>query len=217
MSQELWEIVQRGELEEAELQLALQCAPLIAGLKVSNLLNIRKDLFSRMKEIVKDSHLSWFLLLENEEKVTVLLYHRRSLETYLAQGKVREQLRKAGYRSLTLRDILSGFRERYRRYMHSQCGDDRYTKDREEFPHEMGLLLGYPVEDVEGFVKNKGNNFLCTGYWKVYENQDRKQKLFERFEHAKENLIWLLSYGMSMGDIIDICCKRGQQVAHMND
>ena len=25
----------------------------------------------------------------------------------------------------------------------------------EEFPHEIGLFLGYPVEDVVGFMENK--------------------------------------------------------------
>ena len=25
------------------------------------------------------------------------------------------------------------------------------------FPHEIGAFLGYPIEDVEGFIKNEGN------------------------------------------------------------
>ena len=38
MSTEILEIVQQMDLHNAETQLALQCAPLIAGVKISNLL-----------------------------------------------------------------------------------------------------------------------------------------------------------------------------------
>ena len=37
---ETWEIMQNADLDEIELQLAFQCAPLITGLKVSNLFQI---------------------------------------------------------------------------------------------------------------------------------------------------------------------------------
>lgn len=69
----------------------------------------------------------------------------------------------------------------------------------------MGILLGYPIEDVIGFMENKGHNCLFTGYWKVYHDQAAKRKLFERFEYAKESLIQLLHYGMSMSEIMEIC------------
>ena len=52
-------------------------------------------------------------------------------------------------------------------------------------------FLGYPVEDVRGFIEHQGRDYLCTGYWKVYENLEQKQQLFQRFEYAKENLVLL--------------------------
>ena len=57
------------------------------------------------------------------------------------------------------------------------------------FPHELGLLLGYPLDDVEGFIKNDGKNCLYTGYWKVYANVPAKRNLFRRFECAREELM----------------------------
>jgi hypothetical protein len=80
-----------------------------------------------------------------------------------------------------------------------------------EFPHEMGLLLGYPVEDVIGFVDNKGKDSLYTGYWKVYGNKDKKLRLFDSFESAKERLIKLLSCGVSMIDIIHTGCMQTER------
>lgn len=195
MSYEIWEVIQRKVADGIELQLALQCAPLIAGLKPSNLLKIRKEDFFAMKEIVRNSHISWYLLVESGDKVILLLYDRKSLESYLSQKCVRKMLREAGYQSFSFEGILREFQVRYQKYMET----------REEFPHEMGLLLGYPVEDVDGFMKHKGEDALCSGYWKVYKDEDRKRKLFEKFEKAKETLIQLLSCGISMGDIVAIC------------
>lgn len=31
----------------------------------------------------------------------------------------------------------------------------------EEFPHEIGLFLGYPPEDVSGFIENKAGKCKC--------------------------------------------------------
>ena len=47
---ETWEIMQNADLDEIELQLAFQCAPLITGLKVSNLFQI---------DIIKDYVKYW--------------------------------------------------------------------------------------------------------------------------------------------------------------
>ena len=197
MSQETWEIVQDKSIDGMELQLALQCAPLIAGLKISNLLNISREDFRKLKEIIKDSHISWCLWMETEYKMTILLYHRQSLEDYIRQERVRGLLRELGYRSFNVEDILEEFRMRYEQYMREESG----------FPHEMGLLLGYPAEDVEGFMRNKGANFLYTGYWKVYEDKERKLKLFERVERATESMVQLLSAGIGMEEIIRSCCN----------
>lgn len=195
MSREIWEIVQKMETEDIELQLALQCAPLITGLKTSNLLNIQREGYQRVKELVKDSHISFYPLLVSGQKVTILLYNARSLEAYFWQEKVVKLLHSMGYEGTSLEEVLPVFRARYQNYM----------QEKKEFPHELGLLLGYPVEDVEGFIKHEGRNSLCTGYWKVYEDQAAKKKIFEQFEYAKENLIQLLSYGISMAEIIAVC------------
>lgn len=54
-----------------------------------------------------------------------------------------------------------------------------------EFPHEIGLFLGYPLADVKGFVENKGKNSRCTGCWKVYCNEFEAKKTFARFEKCR--------------------------------
>lgn len=194
MSQEVFELVQGMDLKSVETQIALQCAPLISGLKMSNLLIVSAEDETLVRMILRKSGISFYRLLKSGEKVTFLLFRREWLEAYLQQKEVRAVFVAEGYQDYILGNVFRTFQERYKRYMN---GGDR-------FPHEMGLLLGYPVEDVQGFMENEGKNFLYSGYWKVYADVQEKIKLFQKFETAKETVIQLLSYGVGIRDIIDI-------------
>lgn len=193
MSRKLLEIVKGMDLKDIETQLALQCAPLITDLKISNLLIVQNDNVGKVLKILSNTDISHFILLVTEEKTTILLYRKYPLELYLSQKKIRKFFIHIGYQDFILEDLLSVFQMRYIDYMAGI----------KEFPHEMGLLLGYPLEDVEGFIKNEGKNYLYTGYWKVYDNLAEKVSLFRKFELAKESLIQMVSFGISIVDIID--------------
>ena len=203
MSQEVFEIVQRMDLKNVENQLALQCAPLIAGLKPSNLLIISKSSLYQVRQILKNSGISYTVLLVSGQRITILLYNRKELESYLAKTEVQQLFATMGYQKFSLEEILPVFQERYEYHMEKNSA----------FPHEMGLLLGYPVEDVEGFILNQGKNCLHIGYWKVYGNLAEKLQLFRKFELAKETLIQLVSNGVSMTDIIEIYSEDKLQKA----
>lgn len=194
MSQEVFEIIQNMDIKDIQTQLALQCAPLIAGLKVSNLLNISKSKLKQIREILKGTILSYRVLGTKGKKVTILLYNQKELDAYLADGMVQDMFASLGYPAVVLDEILPIFSARYQHYM----------ENNQNFPHEMGLLLGYPVEDVEGFIRNGGKNYLHIGYWKVYANLSEKLQLFSRFERAKETIIQMISNGVLMADVISI-------------
>lgn len=52
------------------------------------------------------------------------------------------------------------------------------------FPHEIGVFLGYNLEDVRGFIDNNGKDCKACGLWKVYCNEGEKEKLFEKFNRC---------------------------------
>lgn len=54
------------------------------------------------------------------------------------------------------------------------------------FPHEMGFFLGYPYEDVLGFIKHQGRDYLVVGPWKVYAHVNRALKTFEQYRECTE-------------------------------
>ena len=53
-----------------------------------------------------------------------------------------------------------------------------------EFPHEIGVFLGYPLEDVVGFIRNRGRNYTCCGYWKAYGDPEAAQKRFDQYRRC---------------------------------
>lgn len=193
MSQEVLEIVKGMDFKQIETQLALQCAPLIAGLKTSNLLIIPKENVPKVKRILNRTILSYFILYVGQEKTILLVYDASSLGEYLGRKKVKNLLLQWGYEENGMRAWLYLLRERY----------TKYVEERANFPHEMGVFLGYPVEDVVGFIENSGKNSLYSGYWKVYEDVSEKIKLFQKFDMAKENLIQFLANGMTILDAIN--------------
>ena len=71
MSGEIWEIMRKLRGDEIELQIAFQCAPLITGLKESNLLNIEKQDYQRMKDIFKESELTIYPLGIHAGKIKI--------------------------------------------------------------------------------------------------------------------------------------------------
>ena len=64
------------------------------------------------------------------------------------------------------------------------------------FPHEVGFFLGYPYEDVMGFIEHKGRDFLCCGCWK-----DRAKACFERYRRCTQAYEALLEMGASISDL----------------
>lgn len=51
-------------------------------------------------------------------------------------------------------------------------------------PARDRLFLGYPPEDVRGFIENETRNYKFTGYWKVYGDEERSRALFDKFERC---------------------------------
>lgn len=185
-------LLKNMDKKDVELQLALQCAPVITGIKVSNLFIIDKNKVDEVYNIIDETDISAYFLYEDAAKANILLYRKNELQQYLFQKENRQFVRKLGYDSVYIDELLPEFAIRFSMYQTTQ----------EDFPHEMGILLGYPVEDVEGFIINNGKNELYTGYWKVYDNLTEKLILFNYYEAAREHFICLVAKGMDMHTIL---------------
>ncbi len=74
-----------------------------------------------------------------------------------------------------------------------------------EFPHEIGLFLGYPPKDIEGFICNKGENCSLCRYWKVYCDKEESLIKFAKYDKCKEVYKRLWQEGL---DIMSLTVKK---------
>ncbi len=58
----------------------------------------------------------------------------------------------------------------------------RRLSESKEFPHEIGLFLGYPPEDVNDFIENRAEGYKIVGSWKVYGDEEKAQRIFDKYE-----------------------------------
>lgn len=160
-------------------QVATQCAPVLKGIKVSNLITVPPGTWNRIRLYLGKSRVICVSLYADSDKEILFLYRDEMLAQLLQQGKVWRFLQQYGYQTSLISDTLTRLRRRYQRY--ASLGD--------EFPHELGVLLEYPVEDVEGFINNRGQNSLMARYWKVYHDQVYAERMFRLYDEAREKAL----------------------------
>ena len=116
-------------------------------------------------------------------RYTVYVYLPSSLNYLMTNKDIQSFLKQYDYPD---HDILSHLEKRL---------------EMSQYPHEIGLFLGYPLADVWGFVHHK--KCQCCGYWKVYENKREKESLFKQFDCCKKEFILLYEQGYSLSQILN--------------
>lgn len=186
-------MVEHRNQKALETRIAYQCAPVLTGIKISNILIISNYDRDKVIRLFHNTVISYHILYQSQEKSYFMLYRKSELITYLKECDVQEAMTEFGYYDYALTNILKEFSKRYSNYMLSK----------NTFPHEMGLILGYPVHDVIGFMNHQGKNFLYIGYWKVYEDLSNALVVFEMYHKAKEIVLQMLANGFSVLCILD--------------
>ena len=118
------------------------------------------------------------------KRALIYVYRKQKLESDLANAGVEELLKWCGYQSSGLEDCLECLKKR--------------VAESENFPHEVGVFLGYPLKDVVGFIEHKGQNYKCYGLWKVYDNENETAKLFRKFKKCTEIYLRVFESGRSI-------------------
>ena len=190
-------MVLQNNTEWLNEQIAMQCAPLLAGLKPSNLLIIPMGMEAVLRHSLRGTRIAMYLLSEYDGKQVFLLYKVNELIVYLTEQNVQRLLLDLGYEGGELYSLLQRVSKKY----------TAHKQEKEAFPHELGLLLGYPAVDVKGFMEQAGKNFLYSGYWKVYGNVRETVLLFKEFGRAKEYVVRLVKQGYSIAEIMAMYYK----------
>lgn len=176
--------LEQNQIEQHSLyfQAAFQCAPVFFGIKPSNLLILKKGQIQKIRNLMVKIGVHFYRLCQNEKREIWFVYWPETMRYLLGREDVKLFLEEQGYDSMDLIPILKKTGQRYRAYQEQGFG----------FPHELGILLGYPVADVRGFIVHNGQRYLCTGYWKVYENEENAKRVFSLYEEAKRRMMAFL-------------------------
>lgn len=158
--------------------LAAHCSPTLAGIKPASLVGCDRMQFPDLPQQLGAYQAAFArrgirfeILCACRGRFLVLVYHRAQLEQRLTEARVQRVLAKFGYPAgAPLTTLLDGLRRR--------------IAAQAEFPHEIGLFLGYPIEDVIGFIRYEGRGCKLCGYWKVYGDAQVASRLFDRFSRV---------------------------------
>ena len=162
------------------------CSPTLASIKTANLINIPCDniiepesSISALNSMFKNKGLELLILKKCKKTVLVYAYRKAKLQNDLNKENVFAFLKQYGYKSVDADNCIKTLKSR--------------LKESEQFPHEIGIFLGYPLGDVVGFIENTGKNSICSGCWKVYCNECEAVKTFAKYDKCKKiyQKLWL--------------------------
>ena len=150
------------------------CSPTLAGLKTANLFSCSVESSEALRKTIGELNQA---LSPKGIRVVSLRYRRGCALIYSYRPDCLERdlknecacrlLQKCGYSSTNPECCLSRLIDR--------------LASQEDFPHEIGLFLGYPPEDVAGFIEHGARDYKCSGKWKVYGDEERARKIFEKY------------------------------------
>lgn len=163
-----------------EAVLVEQCATTLAGMKPASLFRYQ----GTEKRQPREAAAHWARELEpygiilrvlkccpQTGACLIYLYRAGWLQAILEEPANRAFLTRQGYQTdQDCRDLLRQLSGRL-------CLE-------KEFPHEIGVFLGYPLEDVVGFIENRGRNYTCCGCWKAYGDPEAARRRFEQYRRC---------------------------------
>lgn len=152
-----------------------QCSPTLAGIKTANLFPCKFDdkqiLFDEIRSFNQKLVVRGIRIIPvcvEKNRALIYLYRPSKLKKDLSSETAKSLLKDYGYTSENAERCVTALVKRF--------------QGTGEFPHEIGLFLGYPPEDVKGFIENKADGFKCVGCWKVYGDAYSAKRCFESYK-----------------------------------
>lgn len=162
-----------------EEMIVKHCSPTLAGIKSGNMFTCTYQSKEEEMESIRQLNrrlvprgLRLLPLRFSDNRVLIYLYRPSSLKRDLTDDLAITLLKKEGYTECDPTSCIIKLISKLRKHS--------------DFPHEIGLFLGYPPEDVHGFVENKAGGYKYSGYWKVYGDEQAARRTFEKYRKCTE-------------------------------
>lgn len=170
-----------------ERKIVRHCAPTLAGVKPASLFTcpapyivIAEWLDACSCKLARRG-VSAEALARRDRTTLVLVCRTKLVERTLAHEQTARYLSSLGYELASCETCLACLRSRFAR----PYGEALAAST---FPHEIGLLLGYPFDDVMGFIEGTRQCVAC-GCWKAYGNAQEACERFELFRSCTRRLM----------------------------
>ncbi|MBP5242537.1 MAG: DUF3793 family protein [Clostridia bacterium] len=178
-------------MSEMEYALGAYCGITFAGIKTASLVRVKRselNCLGCLAKFFRRKGFGFVVLKMDKERALLYVYNVKKLKKVLLDKENKAFLTEQGYCYKDEREAIGQLKERL---------------EQEEFPHEIGIFLGYPLEDVKGFINHPCEGVQAVGCWKVYANAEEKQKLFERFRRCSASICCKMQGGKSLMEIFE--------------
>lgn len=176
-------------------KMIMNCAPTLAGIKTGSLYAIEKEESEGLTEKLgllnrkyASKGIRFVMFKRSSKRVLVYLYRPDMLRKDLSDPDTVSLLKSFGY---SMKNVENSIKELALRL-------DSY----ESFPHEIGVFLGYPPKDVIGFINDPHKGVRLSGFWKVYSDEDKTGKLFEKYRKCTEVYRNMLMMGRTLDRMV---------------
>ena len=123
-------------------------------------------------------------VLKIKGRSMIYVYQKEKLNKLCACKQIQNIFKQYDYNCTSLDTLILDLQKRLNDY---------------DFPHEIGLFLGYPMTDVLGFIE--GKEHLSVGYWKVYSHVKNCQHTFDKYHKCTHELCKRFNQGESVEQI----------------
>ncbi len=181
---------------ELEKCIAYHCGAAMCGIKASNLISCHldkyhnaQDTIASLQDRLSGSGISIQIVRKTAKSLLVMVYRHKVLSQTLQQQDVVKFLEQYGY------DKDSNC---------LQCIEHLAYRleEQEDFPHEIGVFLGYPLEDVVGFINRDASKY--SGMWQVYGDVEQAKARFLQFDRCSCGIMRRIAQGHSLDRIFNI-------------
>lgn len=170
-------------------------SPTLGGIKTGSLFKVNKsnqiDLEKEIKYynwLLNDLDLYLEIIYSCHKYDLIYIYKLRMLLEDFDNDETKDFLKSYGYECNHIDDYINNLKKRFN-LLHKT-------------PHEVGIFLGYPLNDVKSFIKYKGRNFKISGCWKVYGDVKSCSKKFQDFKQYKNKFTYLYENNHTLKSLI---------------
>ena len=153
-------------------QIIKYCAPTLAGIKTGNLFSCKSADTATLRALNRRLVPKGICVLAKKRggvRTLVYVFRPARLAFDLCDVRAAALLRVRGYPSGETRRCVAELMRR--------------IENDAAFPHEVGLFLGYPPEDVRAFIDGH-DACKCVGCWKVYGDEAAARRVFGEYKRC---------------------------------